>query len=93
MEKHFIEKIPDGKAWFLLTTCAPVSPLWLADFYALKNARNIIFLGPYSQSTRGGGYGFFSKKNILIPNIAEKNILILVEEKKDNLIQNFCHII
>ena len=24
----------------------------------------------------------FSKKNILIPNIAEKNILILVEEKK-----------
>jgi hypothetical protein len=38
--------------WFLLTTCAPVSPLWLADFYALKNARNIILLGPYSQSTR-----------------------------------------
>jgi hypothetical protein len=26
--------------------------------------------------------GFFSKKNILIPNVAEKNILILVEEKK-----------
>jgi hypothetical protein len=25
---------------------------------------------------------FFSKKNILIPNVAEKNILILVEEKK-----------
>jgi len=24
----------------------------------------------------------FSKKNILIPNVAEKNILILVEEKK-----------
>ena len=23
---------------------------------------------------------FFSKKNILIPNVAEKNILILVEE-------------
>jgi hypothetical protein len=34
---------------------------------------------------------FFSKKNILIPNVAEKNILILVEEKK-NLIQSFCHI-
>jgi hypothetical protein len=30
---------------------------------------------------------FFSKKNILIPNVAEKNILILVEEKKNNLIQ------
>jgi hypothetical protein len=27
-------------------------------------------------------YGFYSKKNILIPNVAEKNILILVEEKK-----------
>jgi hypothetical protein len=25
---------------------------------------------------------FFSKKNILVPNVAEKNILILVEEKK-----------
>jgi hypothetical protein len=39
----------------------------------------------------GGGVCFFSK-NILIPNVAEKNILILVEEKKTNLIQNFCHI-
>jgi hypothetical protein len=28
----------------------------------------------------------------LIPNDAEKNILILVEEKKNNLIQSFCHI-
>jgi hypothetical protein len=25
---------------------------------------------------------FFFQKNILIPNVAEKNILILVEEKK-----------
>jgi hypothetical protein len=40
----------------------------------------------------GGGLWFFSKKNILIPNVAEKNILILVEEKKNNLIQSFCHI-
>jgi hypothetical protein len=39
-----------------------------------------------------GGYGFFSKKNILIPNVAEKNILILMEEKNNNLIQSFCHI-
>ena len=30
----------------------------------------------------GGGYGFFLKKNILIPNVAEKNILNLLEEKK-----------
>ena len=30
--------------------------------------------------------------NILIPDVAEKNILILVEEKKNNLIQSFCHI-
>ena len=29
-----------------------------------------------------GGLWLFSKKNILIPNVAEKNILILVEEKK-----------
>ena len=29
-----------------------------------------------------GGLWFFSNKNILIPNDAEKNILILVEEKK-----------
>jgi hypothetical protein len=35
----------------------------------------------------GGGYGFFLK-NILIPNVAGKNILILVEEKKNNLIQS-----
>jgi hypothetical protein len=28
------------------------------------------------------GLWFFAKKNILIPNVAEKNILILVEEKK-----------
>jgi hypothetical protein len=32
---------------------------------------------------------FFLKKNILIPNVAEKNILILVEEKNNNLIQSF----
>jgi hypothetical protein len=30
------------------------------------------------------GLCFFSKKNILIPNVAEKNILILVEEKKSD---------
>jgi len=29
-----------------------------------------------------GGLWFFSKKKILIPNVTEKNILILVEEKK-----------
>jgi hypothetical protein len=28
-----------------------------------------------------GGVCFFSKKNILIPNVPENNILILVEEK------------
>ena len=39
-----------------------------------------------------GGYVFFLKKNILIPNVAEKNILILVEEEKNNLIQSYGHI-
>ena len=29
----------------------------------------------------GGGYGFFYK-NILIPNVAEQNIVILVEDNK-----------
>ena len=38
------------------------------------------------------GVMVFFKKNILIPNVAEKNILILVEEKKKNMIQSFCHI-
>jgi hypothetical protein len=31
---------------------------------------------------KGGGGHVFFPKNILIPNVAEKNILILVEEKK-----------
>ena len=41
-------------------------------------------LGNDHLTWRGGGrgYGFFSKKNIMIPNVAGKNILILVEEKK-----------
>ena len=35
----------------------------------------------------------FSKKIFWFPMyVAEKNILILVEEKKNNLIQSFCHI-
>ena len=34
---------------------------------------------------------FFLKKNS-DSQCAEKNILILVEEKKNNLIQSFCHI-
>ena len=48
---------------------------------------------PFNLKGVGGGLWFFSKKNILIPNVAEKNILILVEEKKNNLIQSFCHIV
>jgi hypothetical protein len=35
-----------------------------------------------------GGFWFFSKKNILIPYVAEKNILILVVEKKKNLMSD-----
>ena len=38
-------------------------------------------LGTDHLTSRGGGYVYFLK-NILIPNVAEKNILILVEEKK-----------
>jgi hypothetical protein len=53
---------------------------------------DIFLLGNDHFTWRGGGYGFFSRKNILIPNVAEKDILILVEEKNNNLIQSFCHI-
>ena len=49
-------------------------------------------LGNDHLTWRGGGLWFFSEKNILIPNVAEKNILIVVEEKKNNMIQSFCHI-
>jgi hypothetical protein len=37
----------------------------------------------------GGGLWFFSKKNILIPNGAEKNILSLAVEKKKILFRVF----
>jgi hypothetical protein len=40
---------------------------------------------------KGGCYGFFLKKNILIPNVAEKKYSDFGGGKK-NLIQSFCHI-
>ena len=39
----------------------------------------------------GGGVCFFLKKNILIPNVAEKNHSDFGGGKKNNLIQSFCH--
>ena len=48
----------------------------------------LIYIRERPFNLKGGVWFFFSKKNILIPNVAEKNILILVEEKK-NLIQSF----
>jgi hypothetical protein len=39
-------------------------------------------LGNDHLTWRGGGLCFFSKKNILIPNVAEKNILIFGGGKK-----------
>ena len=47
---------------------------------------------PFNLKGGGGGVWFFSKKTFLILNVAEKNILILVEENKNNLIQSFFHI-
>jgi len=41
---------------------------------------NVIRERPFNLKV--GSYGFFLKKNILIPNVAEKNILMLVEWKK-----------
>jgi hypothetical protein len=46
--------------------------------------------GPFNFQEGGGGLCFFSKKNILIPNVVEKNILILVEEKRFNI---FCKLL
>jgi hypothetical protein len=50
------------------------------DKHYTNNIRN----GPFNlkKGREGGGLWFFSKNNILIPNFAEKNILILVEQKK-----------
>jgi hypothetical protein len=47
----------------------------------MEYLHNILRERPYKLNG-GRGLWFFSKKNILIPNVAEKNILILVEEKK-----------
>jgi hypothetical protein len=45
--------------------------------------------GPFN--FQGGGVMFFSKKNILIPNVAEKKCSDFGRGKKNNLIQSFCH--
>jgi hypothetical protein len=47
--------------------------MYIAQFFLTHILGRTIYLP-------GGGYGFFLKKNVLIPNVAEKNILILVEE-------------
>jgi hypothetical protein len=41
---HLVFSLGKVSPWFLLTACAPVSPLWPAHFYALQNARNIILI-------------------------------------------------
>ena len=46
-----------------------------------RRLSGIKFLGNDHLTWKGGMF-FFLKKNILIPNVAEKNILILVEKKK-----------
>jgi hypothetical protein len=54
----------------------------LEHFKVIKTIYHHWLLGNDHLTWRGGGLWFFSKKKILIPNVAEKNILILVEEKK-----------
>ena len=62
--------------------------LFIVFSHILPNSiKNIVRERPFNLKGGGGGGGggglwFYSKKNILIPNVAEKNILILVEEKK-----------
>jgi hypothetical protein len=51
----------------------------------------VLFLIDRYGHCEGGGYGFFLKK-YSDSQFAEKNILILVEGKKKNLIQSVCHI-
>ena len=49
----------------------------------IHNLRTLICIRERPFNLKGGGVMvFFLKKNIPIPNVAEKNILILVEEKK-----------
>jgi hypothetical protein len=55
----------------------------LIRFYSDIQNVHLIRDGPFNLQGGGeGGVCFFSKKNILIPYVVEKNILILVEEKK-----------
>jgi hypothetical protein len=67
------------------------SKLWLENTfsYTCQLPEEVLMDGPFNLQ---GGLWLFSKKNILIPNVAEKNIVILVEEKNNNLIQCFPHI-
>ena len=67
------------------------SKLWLENTfsYTCQLPEEVLMDGPFNLQ---GGLWLFSKKNILIPNVAEKNILILVEEKNNNLIHSFRHI-
>ena len=49
------------------------------NIISVLSGLNVIRERPFNLK---GGLWFFSKKNILIPNVAEKNILILMEGKK-----------
>ena len=63
---------------YLLHTSRNLPP-W-PNFFGLVKIKCKCWLGNDHLTWRGG-LCFFSKKNILIPNVVEKNILILVEEK------------
>jgi hypothetical protein len=52
----------------------------LNRFYSDRQNVHLIRDRPFN--LQGAGLWFFSQKDILIPNVAEKNILILVEVKK-----------
>jgi hypothetical protein len=72
----------------ILTPLVMVSSFWeevcIVLFFYLKislSLHNSIGIRDWPFNLKGG-LCFFSKKNILILNVAEKNILILVEEKK-----------
>ena len=77
------------RKFLFLSKCKYVSPGKNLLFNLTYNNLVVFFTGTnFNGIVRDGlfnfreGLWFFFQKNILIPNVAEKNILILVEEKK-----------
>jgi hypothetical protein len=73
-----MQKWPHHGTWVNIGSCFPQA----IGYFEKSNDAWIILFSAHSRERPFNFIWFFSKKNILIPNVAEKNILILVEEKK-----------